>query len=303
MMKKILLTTPILIILLLQCSLLFAEPPENSNFQHSLKEHVDIKCSSCHSGISNSDQIRPAKNSHTICSDSGCHNIYEPRNTKDLFNPFCLTCHTKGEPWSINADALKPFPAQDDKNQRDFCVKFDHKSHLSDEKNIAQQECLDCHLINTDQKTRENPQHAQCIECHEEKHSKKIHSIQECDQCHQIKKIKQNKLCTQWTPVRRKISKFFKHEKHLIDIRVGDTAPLSCGVCHPNIINAKNQKYFDILSPQAMSKACDECHNGKLINPSNKKPVFSVNAGQYCSKCHGNQFNESQIKQGHKGVW
>ncbi len=279
---------------------LFAQEFEYSHHQIN---HKNIKCDKCHLDAENADQIRPGKLSHQICSDAACHQIYQ-KTEANLSNSFCLTCHTKDRPWNIQKSDIKAFPTKDDRNEKEFCTSFNHDIHLPDRTKDAQKECLKCHIIDLKEKVRENPKHQECVGCHAIKNSNQnVHSMENCEQCHQEKKKKQNQLCTKWSKSRLKISKFFKHDQHLVDIRKNQEEALSCGFCHSNIqrVDTKKNKFYDLLPEDVMGLKCKSCHNGKTINPKTKTALFSVNDGKFCKNCHTDPFSETETSKAHTG--
>lgn len=224
-----------------------------SKFSHSVAEHKEIDCDSCHKREDNSLTLNYS--GHDSCIS--CH-------LNEFTNPesgICAICHDnlKTVPATMNS-----FPAQ---FKEQFNMKFDHAIHNQGAAR-PQAGCAACHLPQN--AAQSIPigikSHANCFTCHTSESN-----IGSCNYCHDSAPY-------QRTVASRTVFKaVFSHSDHTFRQNV------NCADCHTVKAGAPQSK--QIAVPVAVqhfasggSVSCRTCHNDSR--------AFGEKSFSNCKRCH-----------------
>lgn len=131
-----------------------------------------------------------------------------------------------------------------------------------------------------------------------------------CAGCHERREGKEGALCAPWRLGRSfRVGRAFDHAVHRFDPRRPPQTPLSCAQCHKGVAESGGRdakgvvRPITLLTPKAMTRACGECHSGRL-RFGEGPALFSVNDPKACARCHPQiRFSATQTAQGHGKVW
>lgn len=222
-------------------------------FLHSVPEHDEINCDSCHKRESSSNKLEfPV---HDSCIS--CH-LSEFTNTG---SGICAMCHDELK--SMPA-TMKPFPVRFNEQ---FNMKFDHAAHMKGDA-APPEGCAACHQPQGAAKTIPSGigSHTTCFVCHTAESE-----IGSCSFCHESAPY-------QRTIATRTIFKAaFSHADHTF--RQG----ISCADCHSVKAGAPQSK--QVISPVGVQHfsapaavSCRTCHNDKR--------AFGEQDFANCKRCH-----------------
>jgi len=227
-------------------------------FSHTVKEHQQFDCTSCHRREGKS--LKMDYPGHESCI--GCH---LSQFTSTETQAMCTICHQNvaGDPHQIKA-----FPT---KFVEGFNMKFDHAVH--DRGNARpSQGCTACHDLAG--AGRHIPAgfeaHNDCFGCHTAESK-----IGECSVCHTIAPYSR-------TPQSRYVFKaVFTHSAH---------SGQNCDECH-NVRQGQQGRQVTNIAAQehgvSPSNNCYQCHNGQRAFNGNDLIQMST-----CTRCHkGSGFN------------
>ncbi len=224
-----------------------------SKFSHSVPEHLEINCDSCHRREGNSLSLKfPG---HDSCV--GCH-------LNEFTNPesgICVMCHDDLQ--TVPA-TMKSFPARFNEG---FNMKFDHAAHLSGAGRPAAG-CAACHLPQGAAKTIPVGinAHATCYACHTPESN-----IGSCNVCHDLAPYRR-------TQAARTVFKaVFSHADHTA--RQG----VNCSDCHTVKAGAPQTRQVSMpVAVQHFSSggavSCRACHNDVR--------AFGEKDFANCARCH-----------------
>jgi len=229
------------------------------DFSHTVPEHQQFDCTSCHHRQGKSLQMDFA--GHEACI--GCHlSQFTSSDTQAM----CTICHENvaGDPHKI-----KSFPAT---FVEGFNMKFDHAVHERGDARPSQG-CVACHdLAGPGRHIPAGFQaHNDCFTCHTAESK-----IGSCSVCHAIAPYSR-------TPQSRYICKaVFTHAAH---------ASQGCDQCHNVRQGQQGRQVTNIEAqehpPKAGPNSCIMCHNGSRAFNGNNLIQMST-----CTRCHkGQGFN------------
>lgn len=228
-----------------------------SKFSHTVAEHKQFDCASCHHREGKSRELEYA--GHDSCV--GCH-------LSQFTNPgekpaMCAICHDK-------MDAVPPttkaFPA---KFIEGFNMKFDHAAHESGKGRPAQG-CAFCHSPSGPGQSIQSgiDTHTSCYTCHTAESK-----IGSCTVCHALGSYNRT------TQSDYNFRAIFRHGDH--SARQG----VSCNECHNVIAGAalgRQVSNITILEHRTgPGNNCLACHNGRRAFTGNNP----LDVGS-CTKCH-----------------
>jgi hypothetical protein len=226
-------------------------------FSHTVKEHQQFDCASCHHREGKSLKMDFA--GHEACI--GCH----LNQFTDKDQTMCTICH---ENMQAAPPTMKTFPAT---FVEGFNMKFDHAVHDRGNAKPAQG-CVACHDLAGP--GRHIPAtfaaHSDCFGCHTAESK-----IGECSVCHAIAPYSR-------TPQSRYIFKaVFTHAAH---------SGQSCDECH-NVRQGQQGRQVTNIAAQehnvAPANNCYQCHNGQRAFNGNDLINMTT-----CTRCHkGQGFN------------
>ncbi|MFZ1701394.1 MAG: cytochrome c3 family protein [Pyrinomonadaceae bacterium] len=221
------------------------------DFSHSIEEHKQFECNSCHRREGKSLDMEFA--AHESCV--GCH-----LNQFTSSEPaMCAICHNDLKPIP---PTMNTFPA---KFVEGFNMKFDHADHDSGEGRPAQG-CVSCHAPAGGGKSIPAgfQAHNNCYTCHTAESK-----IGSCNTCHELKPYSRT------SPRRTAFRGSFSHNDHG---RVG------CADCHSVLAGApQGRQVTDIAVSQHCggTNNCATCHNGsRAFGDGNFADLTS------CARCH-----------------
>ncbi len=223
------------------------------NFSHSVPEHKEINCDSCHKREDNSLTLKYS--GHDSCISCHLNEFTKPESG------ICAVCHDNLQ--TVPA-TMKAFPAQFNEQ---FNMKFDHAAH-NQGAGRPQAGCATCHQpqgaaqsipvgINS---------HATCFTCHNSESN-----IGSCNYCHETAPYRR-------TVANRTIFKaVFSHTDHTS--RQG----VNCAECHS--VRAGTRQSTQVSLPVAVqhfaaggSVSCRTCHNDSR--------AFGEKNFSNCKRCH-----------------
>lgn len=233
-----------------------------SKFNHSIDEHKQFECVSCHRREAKAKTLEFA--GHDSCV--GCH-------LSQFTNPgekpaMCAICHDKMD---VTPPTMKAFPA---KFVEGFNMKFDHAAHERGEGRPAAG-CAHCHSPSGPGQTIQSgiDTHNNCYACHTPETK-----IGSCATCHALGPYNRT-LQSEYN-----FKAIFRHGDHTA--RQG----VSCNECHNVIAGAPNSRQVtNIRILQHLTSPgnnCLECHNGRRAFTGNNP--FDVNS---CTRCHKGMVN------------
>jgi len=226
-------------------------------FSHTVKEHQQFDCASCHHRQGKSTKMEFA--GHEACI--GCH----LNQFTDKDQTMCTICH---ENMQATPPTMKTFPAT---FVEGFNMKFDHAVHDRGDARPAQG-CVACHDLAGP--GRHIPAtftaHNDCFGCHTAESK-----IGSCSVCHTIAPYSR-------TPQSRYIFKaVFTHAAH---------SGQSCDECHSVRQGGQGRQVTNIAAQEhnvAPANNCYQCHNGQRAFNGNDLINMST-----CTRCHkGQGFN------------
>jgi c(7)-type cytochrome triheme protein len=228
-----------------------------SKFDHSVAEHKQFECNSCHRREANSRELEFA--GHDSCV--GCH-------LSQFTNPgerpaMCAICHDKMD---VTPPTMKTFPA---KFIEGFNMKFDHAAHETGKGRPAQG-CAHCHSPSGPGQSIPIgiATHNNCFGCHTPETK-----IGSCATCHALAPYNRT------TQSEYAFKAIFRHQDHTA--RQG----VSCNECHNVIAGAPNSRQvsnIQILEHlTGPGNNCAQCHNGRRAFTGNNP--LDVNS---CTRCH-----------------
>ncbi len=221
-------------------------------FSHTIAEHKQFDCNSCHRREGKSLDMEFA--AHESCI--GCHlNQFTSKEPT-----MCAICH---DDLKAETPTMKAFPA---KFNEGFNMKFDHADHDSGKGRPAQG-CSSCHAPAGPGKTIPSgfQAHNTCYTCHTAESQ-----LSSCNVCHVIAPYNR-------TPQSRYVFRaVFTH---------GDHNSVGCGDCHNVIARApQGRQVTSIAAAQhncGSVNNCNTCHNGSRAFSGND---FMNMAS--CARCH-----------------
>lgn len=231
-------------------------------FSHTVPEHKQFDCTSCHKREGKSLKIDYP--GHEACI--GCHlNQFTDVNAATM----CSICHQNvgGDP-----NQIKAFPA---KFVEGFNMKFDHAAHERGEARPSQG-CVACHDLAGP--GRHIPvgyeAHNDCFGCHTADKKVGDKNIGECSVCHEIAPYSR-------TPQSRYVFKaVFTHAAH---------SGVGCADCHNVREGRQGAQVTNIVAQEhkGLANSCQMCHNGQRAFNGNNMLEMTT-----CTRCHkGPSFN------------
>lgn len=218
-----------------------------SKFSHSVPEHFETNCDSCHKREGSSLALNYS--GHDSCIS--CH-LNEFTNPK---SGICAVCH---DDLKVVPATMKTFPTR---FREGFNMKFDHAAHLSETG------CASCHQPQGAAQTIPSGinSHSQCFACHTSESN-----IGSCNYCHDLAPY-------QRTSASRTIFKaVFRHSDHQRSV--------GCTDCHT--VKRGEPQSRQVAAPVAVqhfgaggSISCRSCHNDRR--------AFGENDFANCKRCHG----------------
>lgn len=225
-------------------------------FSHSIAEHKQFECNSCHrrEGASR-DDLKFA--GHDSCV--GCH-ISQFTNPEQQM--MCTICH---DDMNARPPTLDEFPS---KFVEGFNMKFVHAAHISGD-GRPPEGCASCHEsagagksipigINA---------HATCFTCHTPESK-----IGSCSVCHELAPYRRT------PPGRYVFRAVFSHRDH------SGAQGLNCADCHSVLANAPQGSQVTSIAAQehsAPGNNCASCHNGSRAFGGNDPTNMTT-----CGRCH-----------------
>jgi c(7)-type cytochrome triheme protein len=228
-----------------------------SKFSHTVEEHKQFDCVSCHRRDAKSKQLEFA--GHDSCV--GCH-------LSQFTNPgekpaMCAICHDKMD---ATPPTMKTFPA---KFIEGFNMKFDHAAHETGKGRPAAS-CSHCHSPSGPGQTIPIGigTHNNCFACHTPETK-----IGSCATCHALGPYNRT------TQSEYSFRAIFRHGDHTA--RQG----VNCNECH-NVINGapNSRQVTNIQILQHLTgpgNNCLQCHNGRRAFTGNNP----LDVGS-CTRCH-----------------
>jgi len=227
-------------------------------FDHSIKEHKQFDCTSCHRREGKS--LKMDLPGHESCI--GCHlNQFTSVSDKtSAVSPMCAICH---QDTKSTDPPVKAFPV---KFQEGFNMKFNHAAHDNGEGRPAGG-CAACHNPSGPGMTIPiNYQaHNDCFGCHTAESK-----IGACSVCHQL------------APYSRTVQSQYSFQGKFTH---GDHRAMGCGECHSVVAGAPNSRQvtnISISEHHGRGNNCAMCHDGRRS--------FSGDNFSACVRCHGNKF-------------
>lgn len=223
-------------------------------FSHSIPEHKQFECASCHRREGKSTGLEFA--GHDSCV--GCH-ISQFTNPEQ--QTMCTICH---ENMNATPPTMKVFPT---KFVEGFNMKFVHAAHMSGEGRPAEG-CASCHESAGAGKSIPVgvEAHATCYTCHTPESK-----IGSCTVCHEIAPYRR-------TPQSRYVFKaVFSHREH------SSAQGVNCAECH-NVRTAQQGSQVTTIAAQEHTGAgnnCASCHNGSRAFGGNDVTNMTT-----CRRCH-----------------
>jgi len=226
-------------------------------FSHSIPEHKQFQCNSCHRRESNAaDDLKFA--GHDSCV--GCH-ISQFTNPEQ--QTMCVICHAD---MNATPPTMQEFPT---KFQEGFNMKFVHAAHVSGE-GRPPEGCASCHEMSGAGKSIPIgvEAHATCYTCHTPE--KKIGS---CNVCHELAPYRR-------TSAGRIVFKaVFSHRDH------SGAQGLNCADCHSVRAGGQQGSQVSTIAAQehsgGASNNCASCHNGSRAFGGNDPTNMAS-----CKRCH-----------------
>ena len=230
-------------------------------FSHSIPEHKQFDCNSCHRREDNSLDLKFA--GHDSCV--GCH-------ISQFTNPgqqtMCTICH---DDMKADPPTMKTFP---DRFDEGFNMKFVHVSHISGN-GRPPEGCATCHEAAGAGKTLPVgiQAHANCFTCHTPESQ-----IGSCNVCHELAPYRR-------TPAGRYVFKaVFSHRDH------SSAQGLNCAACHFVRADAPQGSQVSTIAAEehkGPGNNCASCHNGSRAFGGNDPTNMTT-----CGRCHsGSGFN------------
>lgn len=221
-------------------------------FSHTIAEHKQFDCNSCHRREGKSLDMEFA--AHESCI--GCHLNQFTSNEPTM----CAICH---DDLQAAKPTMKAFPA---KFNEGFNMKFDHADHDSGKGRPAQG-CASCHAPAGPGKTIPSgfQAHNTCYTCHTAESQ-----LSSCNVCHVIAPYNR-------TPQSRYVFRaVFTH---------GDHNSVGCSDCHNVIASApQGRQVTSIAAAQhncGSVNNCNTCHNGSRAFSGNDFMNIAS-----CARCH-----------------
>ncbi len=224
-----------------------------SRFSHSVAEHKEINCDSCHQRENNSTALKfPVHNSCISC------------HLNEFTNPesgICATCH---DDLNKVPATMKAFPVR---FKEGFNMMFDHAAHNSGA-GKPKQGCAACHKPSGAAQTIPAgiKTHSTCYTCHTPESN-----IGSCNVCHDLAPYRRTQ------PKSKLFKAVFSHSDHTS--RQG----VSCSECHTVRANAPQSK--QVAAPVAVQHfpagktvSCQTCHNDRR--------AFGERDFANCQRCH-----------------
>jgi c(7)-type cytochrome triheme protein len=229
-------------------------------FSHSIRQHAETACESCHQRSSDPHPHLPG---HKACIECHATDFTTPQS------PLCLGCHTNVE--SSNPP-LKAFPGL-----TDFGMRFDHARHMTGGAK-PEKGCASCHLPVRRGIAVSIPggftAHQNCYQCHSPNSQAGGRSISTCSLCHA-----QGSYSRPSTGAKA-YNVSFSHATH------SARQKLSCEECHQ--VRAGAPQTQQVASPQptqhfgsGRGASCMTCHNGRR--------AFGGDNFADCKRCHTGQ--------------
>jgi c(7)-type cytochrome triheme protein len=226
-------------------------------FDHSVAEHKQFDCISCHRREGKSREL--AYTGHESCV--GCHmGQFISSEVTEQNRAFCSICHSSLD----SADPpMKAFPATFIEG---FNMKFDHAAHETGKGRPANG-CVACHSPRDPGYTIPAGigAHANCYGCHTAESK-----LGSCNVCHEL------------APYRRtaqsqyNFKAIFRHSDH--------SRGIGCGECHdvrPGAAQSQQVSTIAIIEHLAPAgNNCRQCHNGKRAFSGSGTDVA------VCARCH-----------------
>jgi hypothetical protein len=224
-----------------------------TEFSHSVKEHRQFDCDSCHSREGRSLDLEfPG---HEACI--GCHlNQFTTRESQAL----CAICH---KDMNASPPTMAEFPRRFNEG---FRVKFDHASHDSGRGRPAQG-CAACHAPAGAARTIPVgfQAHNTCYACHTPESK-----IGSCSVCHELGPYSRT------SPGRYVFRAVFSHADH---------GGVGCSDCHSVSPGAPQGRQVTSIAAQEHNvpptNNCLMCHNGSRAFGGNGANDFAN-----CARCH-----------------
>lgn len=218
-----------------------------SKFSHSVPEHFETNCDSCHKREGSSLALNYS--GHDSCVS--CH-------LNEFTNPnsgICIVCH---DDLKVIPATMKTFPTRFSEG---FNMKFDHAAHINETG------CASCHRPQG--ASQSIPigigSHSNCFACHTQEKN-----IGSCNYCHDLAPYQRTQ------PQRTVFKAAFRHSDHLRSV--------GCVDCHA--VKAGAPQSRQVESPVAIQHfgaggavSCRTCHNDSR--------AFGENDFANCKRCHG----------------
>ena len=225
-------------------------------FSHTIPEHKEFECNSCHQREGRSLDMEFA--AHDSCV--GCHlNQFTDRSLMDKDKVMCSICHGDLQ---ANPPPMKTFPV---KFREGFNMKFDHSAHDNGE-GRPPAGCASCHQSAGPGKTIPVgfQAHNNCFTCHTAESK-----IGSCSTCHEIAPYRRT------SPGRTAFRGSFSH---------GDHNGVGCADCHTIRAGAPQGKQATNIAVSQHcggTNNCATCHNGvRSFGDGNFANLAS------CARCH-----------------
>ncbi len=229
-----------------------------AEFSHTIPEHKEFECASCHRREGKSTQLEYA--GHDSCV--GCHiGQFINNAVTDENRAMCAICHSSLD---SKDPPMKAFPVS---FKEGFNMKFDHAAHERGEGRPANG-CAFCHSPSGPGQSIPSgiTSHNNCYTCHTP--DTKISS---CNVCHELAPYRRT------TMSQYNFRGIFTHRDH---------RGVGCSDCHNVIAGAaQGRQVTNIAIRQhltAPGNNCLMCHNGRRAFTGNDP--FNVAS---CSRCHG----------------
>mgnify|MGYP000049965863 CR=1 FL=1 len=229
-------------------------------FSHSIPEHKEFECISCHRREGKSRELDFA--GHESCV--GCHmGQFIDNSVTDQNRAMCSICHASLD---SKEPAMKPFPV---KFKEGFNMKFDHAVHNRGE-GRPPNGCAACHSPAGAAQTIPSgiATHNNCYTCHTPESK-----VASCSVCHELAPYRRT------LPSQYNFKAIFRHSDHTA--RQG----VSCDECHTVVAGpgqGRQVRNISVLQHRAAPGAdCLSCHNGRRAFTGNDP--FAVST---CTRCH-----------------
>ncbi len=227
-------------------------------FSHTIPEHKEFECASCHQREGKSLDLEFA--AHDSCI--GCHlNQFTDRELMDRDKIMCSICHDNLQ---ASPPTMKSFPV---KFREGFNMKFDHADH-DNGAGRPPAGCASCHA--SAGAGRSIPvgfqAHNNCYTCH----TAESDIGSSCSTCHELAPYNRT------SPARTAFRGAFSHNDH------GGVGCADCHTVRPGAPQGRQVSNITVSQHCGGSNNCATCHNGaRAFGDGNFADITS------CSRCHG----------------